>query len=133
MSLEKCFAVYFPLRSKTVCTVRTAKWLTGITGILLAGYCVLYFFALEPHVTLSGRYSCPYTGNYKDYLNAIDSILYSFGPFILMFITNFAIAFKFMAAKCKSQHNTLTESTDQALAKSATRGTVMVVTVLLHF
>ena len=47
-----------------------------------------------------------------------------------MFITNFAIVFKFMSAKCKSNS---TESTNQALAKSATRGTAMVVTVPVTF
>ena len=26
MSIEKCFAVYFPLKSKSVCTLKTAKW-----------------------------------------------------------------------------------------------------------
>ena len=44
MSLEKCFAVYFPLKSKTVCTVRTAKWLTGIFGIVLGGHDVMFLF-----------------------------------------------------------------------------------------
>ena len=47
-----------------------------------------------------------------------------------MFITNFAIVFKFMRAKCNSNS---TESTNQALAKSATRGTAMVVTVSITF
>ena len=45
-------------------------------------------------------------------------------------ITNFAIVFKCMTAKCKSNS---TESTDQALAKSATRGTAMVVSVSVTF
>ena len=43
MSIEKCFAVYFPLKSKTVCTVRTAKWATGIMGVVLAGYNIVQF------------------------------------------------------------------------------------------
>ena len=60
----------------------------------------------------------------------MDSTLYSFLPFILMFITNFAIVFKFMTTKCESNS---TESTNQALAKSATRGTAMVVTVSVTF
>ena len=60
-------------------------------------------------------------------------MLYSFGPFTLMFATNFAIAFKFMRAKCRSSQNSLTESTNQALVKSATRGTTMVVTVSVTF
>ena len=48
-----------------------------------------------------------------------------------MSITNFAIVFKFMRAKCKSSNET--ESTEQALVKSATRGTAMVVTISVTF
>ena len=47
MSLEKCFAVYFPLKSKSVCTVKTAKWATGIVGVSLAGYNTVHFFLRE--------------------------------------------------------------------------------------
>ena len=60
----------------------------------------------------------------------LDSVPYSFGPFLLMFVTNFAIVLKFMSGKCKSNS---TESTSQALSKSATRGAVMVVTVSVTF
>ena len=48
----------------------------------------------------------------------------------MMFLSTFAIVFKFMRAKCESNS---TESTSQALAKSATRGTAMVVTVSVTF
>ena len=47
MSVEKCFAVYFPLKSKTVCAVRTAKWSTGVVGFILAGYDSVYFVAMK--------------------------------------------------------------------------------------
>ena len=132
MSIEKCFAVYFPLKSKTVCTVRTAKWATGATGIVLAAYNVNN---LETRfVKLYGRHFCLFMNffdrNVVTALTTVDSVLYSFGPFALMFITNFAIAFKFMRAKCKRNS---TESTNQALSKSATRGTAMVVTVSVTF
>ena len=50
MSLEKCFAVYFPLKSKSVCTVKTAKWITGIVGVILAGYDGIYFFVVKSKV-----------------------------------------------------------------------------------
>ena len=43
MSVEKCFAVYFPLKAKTVCTVRTAKWAAGVAAIVLASYDSVYF------------------------------------------------------------------------------------------
>ena len=66
-------------------------------------------------------------------MEAVDSVLYSFGPFTLMFMTNFAISFKFIETKCNDKRNTSTESTNQTLAKSATRGTAMVVTVSVTF
>ena len=134
MSVEKCFAVYFPLKSKTVCTVKTAKWATGIIVVILAGYDTLNFFNAEWRVDkLSGHGYCinPLGGHYYVIFNNINSVLYSFGPFVVMFITNFAIVFKFMKARC-AQSN-LTESTNQALVKSATRGTAIVVTVSVTF
>ena len=48
-----------------------------------------------------------------------------------MIIMNSAIIFKFIQAKRSS--NSGTESTNQALSKSATRGTVMVITVSVMF
>ena len=131
MSLEKCFAVYFPLKSKTVCTVRTAKWATSAAGVILAAFNINNFFS-ESHFNSDDGHTCLFTyGDYVDsIINAVDSSLYSFGPFALMFITNFALVFKFMRAKCK--HNS-TESTNQALSKSATRGTAMVITVSVTF
>ena len=133
MSVEKCFAIYFPLKSKTVCTVTTAKWVTGIAGLSLASYDTIYLLSLESRFFKPfGREICFYLFDLKAVrlMSKIDSVLYSFGPFILMFITNSAIVFKFMTAKCKSNS---TESTNQALAKVATRGTAMVVTVSVTF
>ena len=130
MSIEKCFAVYFPLKSKTICTVKTSKWATGIVGFGLAGYDSVYFVAFETIIKPSGSEDCVMIGKYIVPLWSVDAIFYSFGPLALMLITNLAIVFKFMRAKCKSNS---TESTNQALVKSATRGTAMVVTVSIIF
>ena len=131
MSIEKCFAVYFPLKSKTVCTVRTAKWVSGIVWLILKGYDIFHVWGLESHFIKShGYHVCDITVDYWKILFAVDSVLYSFGPFVLMFITNFAIVLRFIKAKCKSNS---TESTNQALVKAATRGTAMVVTVSVTF
>ena len=67
---------------------------------------------------------------YLAILDSIDSVLYSFGTFSVMFFLNFAIIFKFMTAKCTESS---TQSTNQTLNKYATRSTTMVVTVLLKF
>ena len=96
MSVEKCFAVYFPLKSKTVGTVKTAKWATGIVGVILAGYNSLFFFLITAGVIESSVYdTCVYIVDIRGTLDIVDSILYSFGPFFLMFLTNFAIIYKF--------------------------------------
>ena len=131
MSIEKCFAVYFPLKSKTVCTVRTVKWTTGVVGIVLASYDLVYLVGMESLIKLSVRHICVFNVDYWVVLNTVDSTLYSFGPFTIMLITNLAIVFKFMRAKCNQ--NNSSESTEQALAKSATRGTSMVITVSITF
>ena len=38
MSVEKCYALYYPLKSKTVCTVKTAKWVCSISAVLYFAY-----------------------------------------------------------------------------------------------
>ena len=136
MSVEKCFAVYFPLKSKTVCTVKAAKWVTSIVGVILVGYDSIYFFIVKSKVLeSSGHRACVASVDSEkfDFVFPVDSALYSFGPFVLMFITNFAIVLKFMTAKCKSVQGNYSESTSKALVKSATRGTAMVVTVSITF
>ena len=132
MSSEKCFAVYFPLKFKTVCTVKAAKWETGVCALILVGCNSLYLVVLKSSfIKLPGYNNCEVMDISWVAVETIDSVLYSFGPFVLISMTNFAIAFRFMAAK--RNHNASTESTTQALAKSATRGTAMVVTVSITF
>ena len=91
----------------------------------------MYFFTIKSHISKSGRHTCVTTSDYNETFVAVDSALYSFGPFILMSIINFTIVFKFVRAKWIQSNST--ESTDQALSKSATRGTAMVVTVSVTF
>ena len=132
MSIEKCFAVYFPLKAKTFCTIKTAKWATGTVGVILAGYALVSFFAVESGISKShGHHACIFNDDYSVFLGPVGVVLYSFGPFTIISITNFAIVVKFIRAKCNQ--NNSSESTNQALAKSVTRGTSMVVTVSVTF
>ena len=106
MSIEKCFAVYFPLKSKTVCTVRTAKWATGIVGVITGGCASFSFFTVESVISKSyGHHACVFKVDYLIVFDAMDIVLYSFGPFTIMLITNFAIVFKFMTAKCNQNNS----------------------------
>ena len=127
MCLEKCFALYVPLKAKSICTVKTAKWSTAITGIVLASYNVVYLVFYHSR----GESSCAVS--HREILDRIDSILYSFGPFVIMLVANTAIIYKFMRVKCQSKSKNTSESTNQALYKSATRGTAMVITVSIMF
>ena len=133
MSVEKCFVIYFPFKSKTVCTVKTAKWISGIVGVILAGYDLQYLIISIAIVGKDGSVYCEFRVTHLNLMMFVDSALYSFLPFVLMFITNFAIVFKFTGAKCKSKEINSTESTNQALVKAATRGTAMVVSVSVTF
>ena len=122
MSLEKCIALYLPLKANKICTVKTAKWVTGIVGILLAGYDLQYLIMYEARFRKDGTGYCKLYGTYILTLSTIDSALYSFGPFALMSITNFTIGLKFLRAKCKSDQSNSTESKSQALGESCHQG-----------
>ena len=88
MCLEKCFVIYFPLKSKTVCTVKTAKWGTCVVGVILAGYDLQYLIVCEATVDDNG---CVCKVTYLNIMGLVDSYIYSIGPFILMFITNLTL------------------------------------------
>ena len=92
MSLEKCFVVYFPLKSNIVCTVKTAKWVTVLAGTILAASDSMYLFFIDSKsIDSCGRQGCVYIAQkYRVTLNIIDSALYSYLPFTLIFITNSA-------------------------------------------
>ena len=87
----------------------------------LAPFNVIKFFSESDFIESLNQYRCFYIfdPNVIFILSTVNSVLYSFGPAAIIFITNFVIVFKFMRAKCKSNS---TESTNQALAKFATRG-----------
>ena len=49
MSVEKFFALYFPLKTKTVCTVKMAKKVTIVAAGTLAAYESQFFFIMKKH------------------------------------------------------------------------------------
>ena len=132
MSIEKFLALYFPLKAKAICTVKTAKWVCLITGLIYVVFDSHFFFVVEAY-TEDGYDACRHIyPNYEHILYRIDAVLSTFGPFSIMIATNSAIIYKFMKAKynSKKQGN---ESTNQAISKSATKGTIMLVTVSFAF
>ena len=132
MSVEKYFALYFPLKTKTVCTVKMAKRVTIVAGIVFAAFDSQFFFIMRKHADNK----CEFINVSKTYSmtwNRIDATLYSFGPFATIGLFNLAIIYKFAKAKLETARAGTTESTNQALSKSAMRGTAILITVSVTF
>ena len=129
MSVEKCIVIYFPLKVRNICTVKTAKWACLVAAIVFFAFHCQWFFIIENRSNY-----CRFVEDSQWYtiiFNRIDSIIYSFAPFAIMGLTNIAIIYKFIKAKMAMKRGT--ESTNQALSKSAMRGTAILITVSLTF
>ena len=137
ISVEKFIALYFPFKAKTICTIKAAHRVCFITAIIYAIFNGQYFFILKVSTYPNGFEFCDYaSGISKSYLHISNDIIlaitYSFGPFIIMIIVNFAIIYKFAVAKWNDLHG-VSGSTDQAMSKSAVKGTTMLLTVSFAF
>ena len=134
MSVEKFLALYFPFKTRRLCTVQIAKRVVFITFLIYAAFESQFFFIIDARIDNGVSY-CKFvrvSESYELTFNQIDSVLYSFGPFVIMTITNCAIIYKFLRAKYKTRRDG-TESTNQALSKTAVRGCLMLVTVSVTF
>ena len=100
MSVEKFFVLYFPLKTKSIFTVKTAKWISFGTFVILASFNCQIFFIKNTNNEHIQTY-CKLDERFIKIFEYIDAILYSFGPFIIMGTANVAIMFKFLNAKLK--------------------------------
>ena len=135
MSVEKCFALYFPLQSKRFCTVGIAKKISSILALILFAFNAQFFFIYDAENKPDGAKRCVWVGVsdcYKQTYAQIDSFLYSLIPLSTMLAVNCLIIIKFVIAKWKNRHGGST-SVNQALSKSAVKGTVMLLTVSFAF
>ena len=135
MTVEKCFALYFPLQTKRFCTVGTAKKISLISALILFAFNAQFFFIYDAKIASDGEKKCTWVGvteGYKKIYSQIDSFLYSFIPLSTMLTVNCLIILKFMIAKYKNR-NGGSESVNQALSKSAVKGSVMLLTVSFAF
>ena len=126
------FALYFPLKTRSICTVATAKRVTFTLSFFLVAYNMQNFFIWEAAVHPGGFELCTFVNKFDSYALIyfkIENTLYSFAPFTMMVLTNGSIIYKFMMIHDQSG----TESTNQALGKSANKGAAMLITVSLAF
>ena len=87
MSIEKCLALYFPFKTKSICTVKIAKRVTLITALIFVAFDSQFFFIIKKYP----NNKCNFTRVpeiYSMIFNCIDSALYSFGPFTIMTFAN---------------------------------------------
>ena len=116
-----------------MCTVHTAKRVSAVTALIYVAYDLQFPFLVK--VTgIHGKF-CNYRSVSMTYYRILSFLLrplYCYTPFTIMILTNSAIIHKFVMAKLRSR-NTNTESTNQALSKSATRGTAMLLTASFVF
>ena len=123
MSIEKFFALYFPLKTRSVCTVLTARWVSVGTALIFIIFNAQAFFIYDAKTYSDGYHLCLYIrvpSRYKVIFFHLNSALYSFGPFVLMIIFNSAIIYKFLKTKIQNSYSD-SQSTSQALLKSLPR------------
>ena len=61
MSIEKFIALYFPFKTRNICTVKTAKWASGIAFVV---FCLLNSFLFFVGEATRGGYWCQIHGLY---------------------------------------------------------------------
>ena len=137
MSVEKFVALYFPFKTRNICTVRTAKWASGIAFVIYFLLNIFWFFVVKQLKGDAGErnLACVYEDFFVKYVldfSKMDGLLYSFVPFAIMGLSNIAIIYKFIRAKMDSEPGK-TESTNQALGNAAMRGTAILITVTMTF
>ena len=135
MAVEKCIALYFPLQTKSICTVRNAKIISAAAALMLFVFNVHLIFIRDAKTDPDGKKTCIWVRvpqSYKATYYQIDAFLYSFIPLSVMFTSNCLIIFKFVMAKWKHRHGG-TGSVNQAMSKSAVKGSVMLLTISFAF
>ena len=121
------------MKTKTICTVKTARIVILVTAIILAAFDSQFFFIMRVNEDDYCDYIKSVPDSYKSMLYRIDATLYSFAPFAIIGLFNLAIIYKFVKAKLANSRSGTTESTNQALSKSAMRGTAILITVSITF
>ena len=131
MSVEKFLAIYFPFKTKSICTVKVAKRVTFLTSLIFVACESQFFFIIEAD-SKNECVSVRVSKIYELTCNHTDAALYSFGPFTIMTLTNCAIIAKILKAICQNRQGS-TESTNQALSKFAGKRTAMLITISITF
>ena len=58
MSVEKWFVLYFPFKAKVVCTLRTARWASLISAVLLIAFETNFSLFLNLMILMGLKFAC---------------------------------------------------------------------------
>ena len=95
MSVEKCFALYFPLKAKYLCTVDNAKRVTLATVIVMLLFNIPWFFTVSP-VDVRQHFCCKLSFKFqRPLMTAVNYVV----PQVVMVICNCAIVVKLFKKK----------------------------------
>ena len=87
ISVEKFLALYFPFKTKTICTVRIARRVSLVTAVIFLAFDSQFFILGKVALKMSGQKFCHY-GNvslayYKILWGILIPISYSYGHLLL--------------------------------------------------
>ncbi len=135
MTAEKCFQIFYPIKAKTWCTVKSAKIVCGIIIVLWAVYESQWFFLAK--VIDDGFYKFCYfdytmaSEKYFEFYLFFESFCYSFIPCALLLILNSSIIIKLIKAKVKVGRDG--DMSQNSLSKTTVSTLIMLLSVSLAF
>lgn len=90
MCIEKCYAMYFPLKAISVCTVKTAKLVSLFTGIAFVVFDCQLLFLYETYKDINGKKHCRYEPeSYESTYIRMDSVFFCVVLFTIMIVPLF--------------------------------------------
>lgn len=135
MTVERCVAIWLPLQSKTLCTVRNAKFLSATVAVAFLIFDCQWLIIITEKDAV-----CVYVDGvsqtYQDIYNTIDAALYSYIPFAIMMTANSAIALKMLLARKTNKVGdvgTAHATHGSTMSKNAKKTTFMLLSVSLVF
>ena len=97
MTAEKCFALYFPLKARYICTVRSAQWTSVVMVTVFLVYNSQSFFVMKKFQDDLGFDYCKTVHTPKNYMKTfhlVHSVIYSYVPIVSMAMLNVALCRK---------------------------------------
>ena len=137
MTIERCFAVHFPLKATDIATIPIARKTVCLIVLIMASINLHFFWTVE----LDARGRCSYLEQYTDFHDEVwpwlDATVYSFLPFVALLISNSIIIYDSRRAFVKRRSELGSNASHGTKGSSVTRFqfrlSAMLVTVSVVF